>query len=164
MNKFKEYLINEDKNYLGNKIGDVLTSVQDMQQDIDNLGSRHMSRMAEGIVNQIRKILHGNWNPKYINKLKNLQKIAVAIQKTIDEKGDLKQIIPAAAAALGDISGKLGVRINNLQAPEQEGENDLQPQDFQPTPQEEAPTSPQTNPEQTPDMSNQNTNISTQPV
>jgi hypothetical protein len=130
--KFGDYIINEEKSYLGNKIGDVLTSLQDVQSDIDNLGARHLSRLAESIVNQIRKILHSGWNPKYNKRLERLQNIAVAIQKTIEERGDLKEIIPAATAELERISGELGVKINNLKAPFQDQE-DIQDQDFQPT-------------------------------
>lgn len=134
MEKFGEYLINEERSYFGGRIADVLTSLQDIQNDMPNLGSRHLSRLAENIVNQIRKILHSHWNPKYNNKLKELQKIAVAIQKTIDERGDLKEILPSATSALEMLSGKLGVKINTLNAPEAEQGQDLQPQDFQQTP------------------------------
>jgi hypothetical protein len=133
MNKFGEFLINEEKNYFGGRLSDVLTSLQDIQNDMDNLGTRHLSRLAENIVNQIRKILHSHWNPKYNNKLKELQKIAVAIQKTIDERGDLKQVLPASVSALEELSGKLGVKVNSLKAPESQGEEDIQPQDFKST-------------------------------
>lgn len=118
MERFSQFLINEERSYLGHRVGNVLTSLQDLQGDLENLGSRHMARLAEEIVNQIRKILHSNWNPKYHNQLKELQKVAVAIQKTIDDRGDLREIIPAAAQVLQNLSGKLGVRVNNLDAPE----------------------------------------------
>jgi hypothetical protein len=134
MEKFSYFILNEEKSYLGHRVSDVLTSLQDIEGDINDLGSRHLSRLAEGIVNQIRKIIHSRWNPKHNNKLKELQKIAVAIQKAVDEKGDLKQILPAAASALANLSGKLGVKVNDLKAPEQEGEaGDIDPQDFQST-------------------------------
>jgi hypothetical protein len=134
MAKFEEFLINEEKSFFGDKINNVLTSMQDVQNDMSNLGSRHLSRLAENIVNQIRKILHGHWNPKYNHKLKELQKIAVAIQKTIDDRGDLNQVLPAATAALEQLSGKMGIKANNLKAPEAEEGEDIQPQDFQQTP------------------------------
>jgi hypothetical protein len=134
MEKFSQFVLNEERSYLGHRVSDVLTSLQDVQDDINDLGSRHLSRLAEGIVNQIRKIIHGRWNPKYKNQLKELQKVAVAIQKAVDEKGDLKQILPAAASTLANLSGKLGVKVNDLKAPEQEGEEgDIDPQDFQST-------------------------------
>ena len=119
MKKFSSFLLNEDRSYLGNKIGDVLSSMQDIESDLENLGSRHISRRAEVIVNEIRKILHSRWNPRHIHTLEKLRDIAVAIMKTIDEKGDIKQMLPAATQALQVLSGELGVKINNINAPEQ---------------------------------------------
>jgi hypothetical protein len=119
MKKFSNFLLNEDRAYLGNKIGDVLSSMQDIEADLENLGSRHVSRRAESIVNQIRKILHSRWDPKHTHTLEKLRDIAVAIMKTIDEKGDIKQMLPAATQALQTLSGQLGVKINDINAPEQ---------------------------------------------
>ena len=135
MKKFGYFLLNEEKSYLGHKVGDVLTSLQDLQSDMENLGSRQLTRFGEDIVNQIRKILHSRWNQKHQNKLKELQKIAVAIQKTIDDRGDLREILPSAAQALERLSGKLGVKVNDLDAPEmpESGGEDVSPQDFQAT-------------------------------
>lgn len=144
MGKFENFLLNEDNRYLGQKVGDVLTSVQDLQDDINNLGSRHLSRLATEIVNEIRKIIHSRWKPEQSKHLKELQKVAVALQKTIDERGDLKEIIPAAAQALQDLSGKLGVRVNNLSGPEEMAGQSIGQQDFQltgdgPMPQQQPP-------------------------
>jgi len=129
MINFKEFLINEEKGYLGHKISDILTSTQELHDDIENIGSRHLARLAEEIVNQIRKIIHGDWSSKSGKSLKELQKIGVAIQKTIDDKGDLKQIIPSAIEALQSISGDMGRKVNNLNAPSE----DVSMKDFQQT-------------------------------
>jgi hypothetical protein len=131
MGKFGLFLINEERSFLGHRVGDVLTAMQDVQQDMPNLGSRHLTRIAEELVNQIRKILHSSWSPKYNKHLKELQKIGVAIMRTVEEKGDLKEIIPTATQSLQSLSSKLGVKINNLDAPEtmpgqEVGQNDFQ--------------------------------------
>lgn len=141
MNRFKLFVINEEKSFLGHKVGDILTSVQDLQSDMENLGTRHLSRFAEEIVNQIRKILHDNWSPKTQKHLKDLQRIAVALQKTIDDKGDVREILPAIVKSLEDLSGKIGVKINNLKAPEMPGE-DVNQADFQLTGNGPAPKQP----------------------
>lgn len=133
-NKFKNYLLNEEKSYLGHRVGDVLSAMQDVQNDLPNFGSRHLTKIAEDLVNQIRKILHGHWTGKNAVHLKELQKIAVAIKKTIEEKGDLKEILPAATASMQQLSGKLGVKINNLDAPDTTPGQNASPQDFQQTP------------------------------
>lgn len=142
MGRFKEHLLNEERSFLGHKVGDVLTSMQDVQNDLENLGTRQLTRMAEDLVNQIRKILHGSWSPKSFKHLKELQRVAVAIQKTIEEKGDLKEILPAATQTVQDLSGKLGVKVNTLKAPEMPGE-DVSQNDFQLTGQGPAPKQPQ---------------------
>lgn len=131
MERFSSFLINEERSFLGNQVGDVLSSLQSIQGDIENIGSRQLSKYSEEVVNQIRKLLHKTWNPKYHNQLRELQKIGVAIQKTIDERGDLKQVLPAAVSALSSLSGRLGVKVNNLKAPE--AGTDLSAADFQST-------------------------------
>jgi hypothetical protein len=142
MENFKDFLINEDKSYLGNKIGDILTGIQDLQGDMENLGTRYISRKSEEIVNQIRWVLHGQWDAKHQVILKELQRSAVAIQKTIEDRGDLKQVIPAVAQSLQNLSGKLKVKVNSLEAPPQDmGGKNIMPQDFQST--ETPPEQPQ---------------------
>lgn len=133
MERFSNFLINEERSFLGNRVGGVLSSLQSLQGDIENMGSRQLARLSEEIVNQIRKILHKTWSNKHHNQLKELQKVAVAIQKTIDERGDLKQVLPAAVATLSTLSGKLGVKVNNLNAPETQDDSDLSPEDFEST-------------------------------
>ena len=128
---FRDFLINEENNYLGNKVGYVVSAAQDLQSDMQNLGSRHLNRLAEKLVNQIRKVLHGSWSVKQQPHLKNLQKIAIAIQKTIDERGDLKEILPAATAELEKVSAALGAKVNNLDAPEEMEGEDVTQDDFQ---------------------------------
>lgn len=130
MGRFESFLINENRSYLGHRVGDVLTALQDLEEDMPNLGSRHISKLAEGIVNQIRKIIHSNWEQKNQKYLRELQKIGVAIARTIEERGDLKEIIPGVTAALQDLSGKLGVKVNNLKAPEQMPGEDISGDDF----------------------------------
>jgi hypothetical protein len=151
MDRFKAFLLNEEKSYLGHRVGDILTAMQDVQQDLPNLGSRHLTKIADDLVNQIRKILHSSWSGKNQNYLKELQKIGVAIKRTIEDRGDLKEILPSAAQALQQLSGKLGVKINNLDAPELMQGQEAQPDDFQqtgPDPQSQPPQMPGAQPAQ----------------
>jgi hypothetical protein len=134
MNKFKSFLLNEEKSFLGHRVGDVLTAAQGLQDDMPNVGTRHLAKLAEDLVSQIRKILHSRWTGKNIKHLKELQRVGVALQKTIDEKGDLREILPAAVQSLQELSGKLGVRVNSMNAPEQMPGQNAQMGDFQPTP------------------------------
>lgn len=133
MDKFKCFLLNEEKSHLGRKVANVLTPMQELQDDMQNMGARHLVRMAEKLVNEIRKILHGHWEQQQQKYLKELQRVAVAIQKTIEDKGDLREIMPSAIQALQTLSGKLGVKVNNLQAPELEAGVPVSQNDFEET-------------------------------
>lgn len=114
--QFKDFLLNEEKAYLSHKVSDVLTALHDLNGDLENLGSRQLNRMAEAIVNQIRRILHSQWSDKQIKHLKALQKSAVAIMKAIDEKGDLKSTLQGAAQELEGLSSSLGEPVSSIDA------------------------------------------------
>ena len=148
---FKTYLINEEKSHLGHKVTDVLTAVHDLQDDMEHMGVRQTTRLADDIVNSIRKILHSQWSIKQQKHLGSLQKVAVALKKTIEDKGDLKQIIPAAAQELENVSTKLGIKTSSAldQAAELGGE-DASQQDMELTSQQDGPTADQM--QQQPDM------------
>lgn len=146
MGKFEYFLINEESNHLGHKLNDILTAMQDMQEDMPNLGTRHLNRLAEEIVGQIRKILHSHWTSQQQKYLYDLQKIAVALQKTVDEKGDIKEVLPAAVQLLQNVAGKLGVRVNSLEAPEEIQGTPISQNDFEITGTGPNKKSPEENP------------------
>ena len=132
--RLKEFLLNEEKSHFGHRVGDVLTTVQDLQNDMENMGSRHLSRLSDQIVDELRKIIHGTWGDNQKKHLKPLQRAAVALKKAVDERDDLKEIIPTVSQELQNVLGKLGVRVNNLNAPEEQGAGDIKNSDFQQTP------------------------------
>jgi len=156
MKSFKWFLINEDRAYLSHRVGDVLTAAHDLQSDMENLGARQVTRLSDELVNQIRKILHSQWQPNQQQYLKELQSIAVLIKKAIDEKKqkgstyDLKEVIKMAIQKLQDVSGKLGGTVNKLEAPPAEAGQEISQQDFQltgngpqqPQPQGQQPAAP----------------------
>ena len=143
MARFKSFLINEEQSFLGHKLGGVLTSIHDLEDDMGGMGTRHISKVVEDIVDQIRKILHSQWSTKQQANLKELQKIAVALMKAVEEKDNLKEIIPQISQLLGKISGKLGVKTNSLEASPEPGGADVNPQDMQLTGNGPAPQQPQ---------------------
>ena len=141
MDRFSMYLINEDKSHLGHRINDILTSMQDLQDDMDNLGTRHFNRLVDELVNELRKVIHSQWSTQNHKHLEGIQKVAVALKKTLEDKGNMKEIFPAALQTLQSVAGKLGVKVNDMQAPEMEGE-DVTQDNFELTgigPQEQGP-------------------------
>jgi hypothetical protein len=116
MVKFKEFILNENKAYLGQKVGDILNALQDLNDNAEGMGTKYLVQSAEGVVNQIRRILHTDWSKQEEIGLKRLQKVAVAIMKAIEEKDDLEHILQSSQKELENMMGDLDVPINKLSA------------------------------------------------
>lgn len=151
MQRFRWFLLNEENAQFGHRVGGVLTAVQDLENDLGGMGMRQITRECEAVVNQLRKILHSDWSGKQVKHLKELQKIAVALMKAIEEKDDLKEIVPVVSQKLADISGKLGSKVNALQVPEEPAVPGVQPS-MQLTGNGPAPPNPGPSPQPAPPM------------
>ena len=121
---FKQYLITENTNFLGQKVGDILTASQELRDDSENMGTKDLVAFSKRIVSQIRRILHSEWNKEDRKYLKVLQKVGVAIMKSIDDKNDIVGTIASATAELEKLTSKIGVPLHKLS-----GEDTAQPSD-----------------------------------
>lgn len=148
MIRFKDYLLNESTAILGQQIGDVLNAIHDMIENREGLGNRQVIRDSEGIVNQIRRILHSHWDKKDQRHLEDLQKAGVAIAKAIEEKGDLDAVIQSSSQHLEKMLSDMGVPINKLATtgtpqaaptPLGDPQGEQQPQQQQPPQQQQQP-------------------------
>lgn len=117
---FKNFLINEDKYYLGQRAGDVLTALQSLEEDAPNMGSRAMIRASQGVADQIRRILHGRWDEDEVKYLKRLQKVGVAILRGIDSNEDMGQIVASCNQEIQEMLGDLETPVNALGSERQE--------------------------------------------
>lgn len=111
---FKSFLICEASGYFGLKISSVLESLQELSEDVPNIGTRIISRRITTIVNQIRQILRDRWSDREVPHLKSLQKIGVALMQAVDEKGDVPSTINASIAELQKVIGKTKMPANDL--------------------------------------------------
>lgn len=123
-NAFKAFLLTEEKVYLGQKIGDILTALQQLRDDSPNMGKRHLIRLITNIVKQIRRVLHGSWTYEEEKYLKQLQKVGVGLMRGLDTNEDLIQLIASCADVLEKLSGQIDMPINNLAAPSSNDMND----------------------------------------
>lgn len=112
--RFKQFILNESQAYLGQKVGDILTAVQELNDDAPNMGARDLVRFSERIVNQIRRVLHSQWPREDKKHLAVLQKVGVALMKAIEEKDDLTGVISGSSSLLEKLVGDLGVPIHKL--------------------------------------------------
>lgn len=111
---FKDFLLNESKYYLTEKIGNILSVIQDLLENIEGIGKRQLVVNCDNIVSQIRSILQDKWSEKEKTYLLDMQKIGVAIAKCVDDKGDISDILQAAASSFEEILNKLGVPLNSV--------------------------------------------------
>lgn len=112
--RFKQFLLSEQKEYLADKVNDVLTGIHELLAAKKQMGAKQMVKNAESAANQIRKILHASWSRSEHKHLKVLQKCGVALMRSIDDKGDLPEIFNSVRAELEKLSHKLGVPANKL--------------------------------------------------
>ena len=121
---FKSFVINESKVYLGHRIGDILNALQELVENGKAMGTRQLVKNSESVVNQIRRILHSDWQKEEEKYLKSLQKVAVAIMRAVEEKDDLESILSSASAELQKVQQDLGTPMQDLGAPEGEEASD----------------------------------------
>jgi flagellar hook-associated protein FlgK len=117
--RFKHFLLNENKAFFATKMGDLLTALQELEQNAAHIGARQQVANAEQIVNYIRKILHDNWSKEEEQYLATLQKVGVAIMRCIDEADDMPSIIASCTREIEKLMGDIGTPINNLAVPDQ---------------------------------------------
>lgn len=113
-------MLNEQSYKFGHQVNLVLTAVQHLEEDMHGMGLRQLAKLCEGIVNQLRRILHTQWPTRHMSHLKELQKVAVALMDAVEKKDDLREILPAIAQELQAVTSKIGGKVNDLQATEEE--------------------------------------------
>lgn len=153
MMRFKEFILQEQTNYLSEKIGAVLTDAQRLREEAPNMGPRDLTRFSERIVKKIRGILHSSWPEATKKYLQQLSKIGANIMFAIDSSRkttspkDLPSIISAVTnnleklvADMGTPVNKLGVDSDQEEQPETDGFNvskSIKPQIKQPQPKQD---------------------------
>ena len=114
---FKDFILNENKILLAQKVGDILSALQDLNDNMKSIGTRMAVRNIENIVNQIRKILRTKWPDRDQNHIKNLQKCGVFLMKNIEEKNDLEFAVKTSISMLEKIVNSNQDLVNNLASP-----------------------------------------------
>jgi len=135
--EFKNYLFTEQKEYFADRVNAVLTGVHEFLQAKNQMPAKHMLRNGEDIANQIRKILHTSWPRSEHKYLKVLQKCGVALMKSIEDKGDMLDVINSVRSELEKLTQKLKVPVNKLGTGEEEAPR--RPEPSPPGSQEETP-------------------------
>lgn len=112
---FKQFLLNEDKEHLSKKIGDLLSFIQDLLEDVQNMGNRHILNAVDSIISQIRKILHGQHESEEVKYLQVLQRIGVALSLAIEQKEEnMIELLNTTKVELEDLLANMGFPTNDL--------------------------------------------------
>jgi len=118
MGDFKDYLMNESRVVLGQRIGDIANAAAHLGEEAPNMGKRQIIKHVERLAAMIRRILHGSWHKRETNNLKKLQKVGVGLLKAIDEKGELEPVIQSGANELQTVLQNLQTPIHQAGTPE----------------------------------------------
>ena len=122
MNSFKEFILNENKQFFATQCGDILNAIQNLEQEANYIGTRNLVRYSQNIANNIRNLIHSHWTDDVSDHLVQLQAMGVAILKSIEESSDLLETIKSCREALEKVVQKLGMPINNVGVPEKESQ------------------------------------------
>lgn len=110
--EFKDFILAESKDFLDQRMADVLSALQDLNDSTENMGARHLVSNSENIVRQIRRIIHTHWPEEEEPRLKTLQKCGAAIMRAIEDKDDLESVLKACQNNLEGVSG--GGKTNDI--------------------------------------------------
>jgi N-glycosylase/DNA lyase len=135
---FKDFLLNEAKYYLAERIGSILSAIQDLLQNFEGIGKRQLIFNCENIISQIRSILQDKWSEKEKNYLLEIQKAGVALAKCLNEKGEMREVLESVSEVFSKISEKLGVPVNSIG---NESEEDISKESPKESPKENQDTS-----------------------
>lgn len=112
--EFRDFLLVESEQYFAQRVADILSALQDLNDSAEDMGTRHLVSNAQTIVNQIRRIIHTHWPQSEEPGLKTLQKCGVAIMRAIEEKDDLPGVLKACQAHMESLSGRQGKPSNSI--------------------------------------------------
>lgn len=133
---FKDFLLNETKYYLAERIGAILSAIQDLLQNFEGIGKRQLIFNCENIISQIRSILQDKWSEKEKNYLLEIQKAGVALAKCLNEKGEMREVLQSVNDIFSKISEKLGVPVNSIGNEDEEDTPKESPDNNQNAPEE----------------------------
>lgn len=116
-NSFKQFLICENEQFLAVQMNDVLDDLQNLQDEINNIGTKNLVKTSQLIANNIRNIIKSHWEISTNKPLVSLQKCGVAILKGIQEKSDLKDVIPSLIEEIQKAISQMKEPVNRIASP-----------------------------------------------
>lgn len=120
--KFKEFFITENVAYLAKELGNLLSSLQEYQEELKSLEKipkKRLNNICNSTFNKIKSILLSGNIPKQNSKeIRLLQKICFTLHKIEKNELDYKQFFPIIVKSLEQVITGFGMPINNVIAPD----------------------------------------------
>ena len=115
---FKEFLLTENKSDLGEKLGYILNSIENLAQDIDKQGTK-LNVFAEDIVSRVKGILRSDWPSELKQYLIQIRNAITIVCKSLDgsNKMPLPDALKSFSEELKKIAQSLGSPINDIASP-----------------------------------------------
>jgi hypothetical protein len=110
--RFKDYLLNEQKEYLASKIGDILASLQELKDS--NAKKRDLSEIIDSIVSKIRSLINSDFGDENRSSIVALRDVAFYLKNSIENNADMDEVMSNSISALENVTSKLGQPINKL--------------------------------------------------
>lgn len=111
---FRKFILKENLQLLGDKIGNLLKDLQELQENYQDIGMKTTLATVENLTSDIQAILRGHWDSSQKKHLKSLQKVGVRLSKLLDEKDDFEKALTDCVEELKNIATKLEVPLNDL--------------------------------------------------
>jgi len=121
--RFKEYLLNEQKEFLAAKVGDILASLQQLKDS--NAKKKDLSDIVDSIVSRIRALINSDFGDENKKNIVSLRDVAFYLKNSIENNADMGEVMSNSISALEDIVSNLGQPINKLAVTDTPPKSDL---------------------------------------
>lgn len=115
---FKNFFITENLAFLAKDLGNLLTSLQEYQEELNSLQripKKRLNNLCNSSFQKIKSILSsGNIPKNNFNEIKLLQKISFVLYKIEKNEFDYKEYFPKIIKNLEHVIVKLGMPVNSI--------------------------------------------------
>ncbi len=111
---FRRFIVLENLQLLGDKIGTLLKNLQELQENYKDIGMVTTCNTIEVMISDIQSILRGHWDSSSKKHFKELQKVGIALSKLLEEKDDFEKVLTDCVEEVKAIATKLNVPLNDL--------------------------------------------------
>lgn len=113
---FEDFILNESQIEVAKKIGDILSSLQELQADSESLSRRALERIVDKITfGGIKNVIQGKNSPENEKTYKVLQKIGIALQNWKNSTSEpIQPVISSAVKELEKVTKSMKLPLMDI--------------------------------------------------